>query len=327
MIKGLLVLCILGTSLPSKGQNNSALDYSDSINWAVLPTDTTDHWVSHVSVNRNREVDVFYVYPTLLTAKKDERWNYPVGDTKHRSQVMATIVKYQASAWAEAGNFYMPFYRQAHYRAYSALEDRGLKALLFAYEDVRAAFHYYLKHHNKGKGIILAGHSQGSTHLKLLLKEYFDGKPLQKQLIAAYMPGIGVSEKSFYSIPLMDSVNQIGGFVSWNTLKRRYKTKKYKDWYKGKSVVNPVTWNRTAFVSRELHKGFLYSNGKVYSKSFKTHTVDGAIWLTIPHFPFRFRAIFMRNYHIGDVNLFWEDIRVNAALRSKSYKEYVDSLN
>jgi hypothetical protein len=27
----------------------------------------------------------------------------------------------------------------------------------------------------------------------------------------------------------------------------------------------------------------------------------------------------MDNYHVGDVNLFWEDIRQNAILRSTSY--------
>ena len=27
----------------------------------------------------------------------------------------------------------------------------------------------------------------------------------------------------------------------------------------------------------------------------------------------------MRNYHVGDVNLFWEDIRENALLRNKMY--------
>jgi hypothetical protein len=27
----------------------------------------------------------------------------------------------------------------------------------------------------------------------------------------------------------------------------------------------------------------------------------------------------MRNYHVGDVNLFWEDIRENALLRNQTY--------
>jgi len=301
-------------------QTDSAIDYADNSNWAVLPCDSTDHWSARVGNLKNSDIDVFFVYPTLLTSVKDKRWNYPIQDERHRENVVETIVKYQASAWAEAGNFYMPFYRQAHLRSYYHLEDGGRKALMLAYSDVKNAFDYYLQHHNKGHGIILAGHSQGSTHIRLLLKEYFDqNNELRSQLVAAYIPGIGIPKDEFDSIPLMTDSSSVGGYVTWNTLKRRYKTKDYRNWYKGRAVINPVSWDQSEFVPRNAHKGFLYSNGKLYKQSFKTHSVDGAIWISTPRFPFRFRALLMRNYHIGDVNLFWEDIRVNALLRSKQY--------
>ena len=51
--------------------------------------------------------------------------------------------------------------------------------------------------------IILAGHSQGSFHLKMLLKDFFDKQPLQDKLIAAYPPGIGIDKDTFKSISLM----------------------------------------------------------------------------------------------------------------------------
>jgi len=44
----------------------------------------------------------------------------------------------------------------------------------------------------------------------------------------------------------------------------------------------------------------------------------------LPHFPLRLFAIFKKNYHVGDINLFWQDIRENAELRTRNwdYKQH-----
>ena len=298
---------------------SDAVDYSSSNNWAVLPGNYPDNIKEYVVQNPQDSIDVFYVYPTLIVSDKDERWNVPINDSVQIKKVLNIAVRFQASAWGSSGNLYVPYYRQAHIRSYNLLENGGTKALLLAYSDVKAAFEYYLKHHNHGRGIILAGHSQGSTHISYLLKDFFDGKPLQKQLVAAYIPGVGLDRNQFKTIQFMENPNQTGGFVTWNTFKRKFDQKNYK-WYKGKVVINPVTWDTTALAKRELHKGFLYSNGKMYRNSFDTHTDNGVIWISTPHFPARYLAFTLRNYHVGDVNLFWEDIRENSLLRVQNYR-------
>jgi hypothetical protein len=168
---------------------SQAVDYSLTQNWAVLPGAYPSGLQSKVSdTTLWADVDVFYVYPTLLLDKKDERWNVDLADREQQKKVIESAVKYQASAWADAGRMYVPFYRQAHIRSYYTLEEGGRDALLFAYEDVKNAFQYYLDHYNHGRPIILAGHSQGSTHLRMILRDFFDNKPLQSQLVAAYIP-------------------------------------------------------------------------------------------------------------------------------------------
>ena len=292
------------------------VDYSDTNNWAVLPQkhfQRTEYFTNSV----NDSIDVFYVYPTLNTSNKDRRWNVEIDDKEQQKKVFSAI-KYQASTWSASGNMYIPYYRQAHLRSYFKLEDGGREALLFAYEDVKKAFEYYLKNFNKGKGIILAGHSQGSTHLSMLLRDFFNGKELQKQLVAAYIPGIGFAVDEFKTIPFMTSPDQIGGFVSWNTYKRKIDNISYK-WHKGKACINPITWDLSPNSDRESHKGFLFSNDQLYVKSFNTHLIDGAIWVTKPHFPYRYLSFMMRNYHIGDVNFFWEDIKENSLERAEVY--------
>jgi len=309
----ILIALVLSRFYPILSQK---IDYSDLSNWAVHQNKIPAVLLPYINDTTNfSKADVFYVYPTLFLDKKDERWNIPIDDSILRKKVIENAIRFQASAWVETGRMFVPFYRQAHIRSYRNLENGGREALLFAYEDVKAAFEYYLEHFNNGKPIILAGHSQGSTHLTLLLKDYFDGKALQKQLVAAYLPGIGLKTNEFEKIPLLIAPGQTGGFVSWNTFKRKVNKEKFEMWYKGKAVVNPVTWNLDKIAERKKHKGFLFSNNKMYSKSFSTHVIDGAIWITTPHFPYRSMAWTMDDYHIGDVNLFWADVKFNSKLR------------
>ena len=316
MIKSLLFLipfiqCSFGFS--------QVQNYEKAENWAVLPglypSELREH---HKDSSLFSKVDVFYVYPTVFLNKKDKRWNIPLDDIDQKRKIIDLAVPLQASAWVEAGRMFAPFYRQAHIRSYDHLEGLGRDALLLAYADVKAAFKFYLENYNQGKPIILAGHSQGATTLNLLLKDFFDGKELQKQLIAAYLPGIGIKKNEFTTIKLATNPTEIGGFITWNTHRKKINKKVYKKWHEGKAVINPVTWT-TCDGERKDHKGFLYSNNKLYKQAFSSHVIDGAVWISIPHFPFRAVAFTMEDYHSGDINLFWYDIRINAKLRALEF--------
>lgn len=300
----------------------SPIDYRLSTNWAALPHQLPSGLAERCTdTSLWAKADVFYVYPTLNTENTDKRWNVPLDDAKQLKKIMETALPYQGSAFVEAGRFYCPLYRSAHLRAYYVSDPKGKEALELAYADVRAAFLYYLQHHNNGRPIILAGHSQGSTHCGLLLQEFFDGKPLQQQLVVAYLPGIGILPSDLKQIPLLTAPAQTGGYVTWNTFKKRLDKKAYEMWYKGRAVVNPVTWTTQSLAPKEAHKGFLYFDEKIYAGLFQTHLIDGAIWIDRPPGKFFLMSLTMRNYHIGDINLFWQDIRENAKLRVLNFHE------
>ena len=95
----------------------------------------------------------------------------------------------------------------------------------------------------------------------------------------------------------------------------------YQKWYKGRAVINPITWTTESYASKELHKGFLYTDKRIYKQLFNTHLIDGAVWIDRPKGKFMLMSFTMRNYHIGDINLFWQDIRENAKLRAKNFLE------
>lgn len=295
-------------------------DYSLSENWAVLPNTYTDDFQEFSSKEIDTlQVDVFYIYPTLNTDKKDIRWNVSTNDNEQREKVLNKAVLMQASAFAKTAKIYVPYYRQAHVRSFIMQDKGGKEALELAYQDVKNAFQWYLENFNKGRPIILVGHSQGTAHAIRLLSDFFDAKPLQEQLVAAYIPGMRVKQDQFETIKPMQRPYEIGGFVSWNTYKKGYYPKKDKDWYKGSVTTNPITWSEAKKTTLEQHKGFLYTNGKIYSKALRVEITDGLVWSSNPKFPLRFFMSFLRNYHAGDINLFWQDIRENAHERVQSY--------
>ena len=314
------MLIIIALLLVKQGYSQEATNYNLNENWAVLPTKLPQNILNTIHDSTLfQSIDVFYVYPTLLIDSKDQRWNISVQDSSHRKEVLDYAVKFQASAWAESGRMYVPYYQQAHIRSYDSLENGGRDALLFAYADIKAAFEYYLKNYNHGRGIILAGHSQGSTHINLLLKDFFDGKSLQKQLVAAYLPGIGIPSNEFNTIPFLTNAKEIGGFVTWNTFKKKLNQEKYEKWYYGKAVVNPITWDLSPLSKKSQQNGFYYNNEKKYKHVFQTELISGGLVLTKLRFPFNLAAWKMNDFHIGDVNLFWENIHQNSKLRGQEW--------
>ncbi|MBL4605622.1 MAG: DUF3089 domain-containing protein [Flavobacteriaceae bacterium] len=301
-------------------KNPKMPDYHQESSWAVLPSTYTTEFQEFASKELDTlQVDVFYVYPTLITNKKDARWNVPINDKKQVEKVLEKAVLMQVSAFATSGRVYVPFYRQAHIRSYRMLNSGGKEAQELAYSDVKRAFETYLSKYNQGRPILMVGHSQGTTHTLRLLADFFDEKPLQEKLVAAYIPGIRVKQDQFKTIKPMTRPDEIGGFISWNTFKKGHYPKKDKNWYDRSVTTNPITWDTSTTTLFEEHKGFLYTNKRIYSKALKIEITDGLVWSSNPKFPLRFFMSFLKNYHVGDINLFWQDIRENSELRVKTY--------
>ena len=293
-------------------------NYSDKNSWAVLPENIPDE-ISIFNIDENKkEADVFYIYPTLIDSKNQREWNSDIWNEDIRNDVINRPVKYQASAWLDAGNLYVPYYRQAHIRVFNdKFRVDGDKALNLAYNDIKEAFTYYLENFNNDKPFIIASHSQGTVHAKRLIAEFIDGKELQKKLIAAYLVGIKVFEDEFKNIKPMNSANETGGFVTWNTFKfNKYPRKdNYENWFKGGVTSNPITWDDSKETKKDLHKGLLYRDLKIFSQNIDIKLIDGIVWSTVPNVPGKILLQTIRSYHFADINLFWVDIRENAKLR------------
>src|SRR5210317_520813 len=293
-------------------------DYSNNDSWAVLPESFPDEISQFKNDENEKRADVFFIYPTLIDAKNQREWNSDIWNEDIRNDVINRPVKYQASAWLDAGNLYVPYYRQAHIRVFNdKFRVDGDKALNLAYNDIKEAFSYYLENFNNDKPFIIASHSQGTVHAKRLISEFIDGKELQKKLIAAYLVGIKVFEDEFKNIKPMNSPDETGGFVTWNTFKfNKYPRKdNYENWFKGGVTTNPITWDDSKETKKDLHKGLLYRDLKIFSQNIDIKLIDGIVWSTVPNVPGKILLQTIRSYHFADINLFWVDIRENAKLR------------
>ncbi|WP_395399851.1 DUF3089 domain-containing protein [Pseudoduganella sp. UC29_106] len=222
---------------------SSANDYSEGQNWLCRPgrvdacsIDLTATVISatgqsriepYVGTAQDPSFDCFYIYPTVSLQNKAN--SNMVQESEEFNRIRTQFARYGSVC-----RLYAPMYSQLTLTAMAPLvvDQRSFNprtqlpaspAYAVGYEDVLAAWRYYLKNDNKGRGVILVGHSQGSFILLDLLRKEIDGKPLQKQLIAAHLGGVVLSvpaEKdvggTLKSIPVCRRQGQAGCVVSWS---------------------------------------------------------------------------------------------------------------
>lgn len=301
-----------------------APDYSKEMYWAALPdrADEADRSIpGDPDGQANAAVDVFFIHPTIYTGKKgDILWNGPVDDPSLNKRVDESTIRFQASVFNNIGKIYAPRYRQAHIKAYySDKKEDAKQAFALAYQDVRNAFIYFLENYNAGRPIIIAAHSQGSQHGITLLKEFFDGQPLSERLVAAYLAGMPVAPSNYAKLQPCKSADQTGCYCSWRTWRKGA----YPDQFatgNGYLSTNPLNWAIDGtYAPKTLHKGAVLRDfEKIYPLVSDAVNHDGLLWISRPRFPWSFLYL-RKNYHIGDFNLFYVNVRENARARTEAF--------
>ncbi len=303
-----------------KSINNSP-DYSNLNYWAAHPwkKDPSDSVPKPLLKNfvKDLVVDVFFVHPTTLTANNDTRWNAPIDDSVINAKTDFGSILYQASVFNEQCRVFAPRYRQAHLKAFYTNEKAATEAFEMAYQDVKAAFEFYLANYNGGRPVIIASHSQGTKHAAHLLKDFFDGKTLQNKLVCAYIIGLPVPENYFTNIPACKNANNTGCVVSWRTYKTGYTEPNFvaKENFKA-IVVNPLSWSTDSnYVPAKNNKGGVLQNfNKIAPHVVDAQVHNNILWTSKPDV---FGKIFFtqKNFHVGDINLFYMNIRENVKER------------
>lgn len=306
-----------------------APDYAQPDYWAAHPykKDPSDSVPAplRASYRPDSTADVFFIHPTTYTAdEKKTGWNARIDDAEINAKTDYSPILYQASIFNEVGRVFAPRYRQAHISAYypKTKEDTtaAIAAFQLAYTDVKNAFLYYLQYHNNGRPIIIASHSQGSTHAQRLLLEFFDNTLLYNKLVAAYIPGMYVNTEKFANIRPCVTPYQTGCMVGWRTYREGY-TPEFVEKEKGSSLItNPITWDSSRpSADRFENKGAILLN---FNKLLKETTAavihDRILWTPRPVF-FGAALYKTENYHAGDFNLYYVNVRENLQLRLSAF--------
>jgi hypothetical protein len=304
-------------------------DYSQLVYWAAHPdkknpSDSVPGDLRN-QYQPNKQVDVFFVYPTsYLDPTMPYGWNASLKDHKTNIYTDYTSILYQASVFNEVGKIYAPRYRQAHIKCYTpeGHEDtvKAIAAFEMAYQDVKKAFDYYLEHYNHGNPIIIASHSQGSTHTIRILKEYFDNKPLAKQLVAAYVVGMALDPATYTSLKACEQPNETGCICAWRTFMEGYQAPFVEKEKFNSIVTNPLSWStKEPYVNRTQNEGtILYDFNKIKTGVAGAINHNGVLWTPKPHFIGSF-LLKTKNYHIADFNFYYSSIRKNAATRVNAF--------
>ena len=299
-------------------------NYQDLFYWAAHPdksdmSDSVPLPLKNV-VKEDFGVDVFFIHPTTYTQKEFVEWNASLSNIDLNDKTDESTILYQASAFNLVGRIFAPRYRQAHINAFYINEKEAKNYFDTAYADIKNAFEYYLNFENKGRPIIIASHSQGTKHAGRLLKEFFEHQPLQEKLICAYIIGMPIPDNYFSSIPVCEDSLQTGCFVGWRTYKKDYLPQEITNEKFTSIVVNPLNWKRTTeYIGKKMNKGgVLQKFNKIVPGVVDAQIIGNILWSCKPDI---FGKIFItqKNYHIGDINLFYVNIRENTITRTKEY--------
>ena len=325
-----LVFQACGSARPATAFDASKVppppEYSNMSNWAAHPekNDPADRTPCLDVLDRQAQapVDVFFLYPTTYTgSRRQERdWNAAVDDAAVNQKTDSTAILYQASIFNGAGRVYAPRYRQAHLQAFFSRDKASsAEALDTAYADVQAAFAYYLEHWNEGRPFILAGHSQGARHAMYLLRDRIENSPLASRMVAAYIVGWPVKQDFFKKTKACEIPDETACFCSWRTWEREFALEKA---FEGDVIcTNPLNWmtQEGVYASKSMNKGAVVRSFCVtYPELCDAEVYKGILLCSKPKFP---GSIFFRrkNYHVGDLNLYYFNVRENAQLRAAAF--------
>jgi Protein of unknown function (DUF3089) len=166
---------------------------------------------------KNPPIDCFYVYPTVSTESSNN------SDLRIQPAEQGTAEE-QASRFSQVCRVYAPMYRQLT----TAALDHGAinpRTTAIAYRSMLAGWNSYLANYNRGRGVVLIGHSQGAALLIGLIKREIETKPAEKKLlVSALLMGGNVAVPTgklvggdFKSVAACQSNSQTGCVIAYST--------------------------------------------------------------------------------------------------------------
>ena len=334
-------------------------DYEDKYFWAAFPgkESVANLTTERPADTKNFDVDCFFVHPTGFFLKD---WNFKIDHNTATYQRTELMLATQASAFNNCSNIYAPEYRQATFAAISQDQGKNsMQALELAYNDVKVAFEKFINDFSNDKPFFLAAHSQGALHAQRLLSENCFKDFFREKLLSAYLIGYPIEKNYLNDLGFRSSKypEDIGSIIQFQTVGEQAIRQKLKYWMpngdsyslekiQDLATTNPISWDdskewhinsldsllmpKTSGISPIFDYTAIKNNGsEVKSIAFAADQNFSAKISKSGFVETRGTAIdrILRNdftgqkdLHIWDYQIFWNHIRKNAELKTKTLK-------
>ena len=292
-----------------------------------------DLWVER-PVSPDKKADIFMVMPSVnmkrLTADNEDVYNL-------RNVLRFTLTcNMERGLVADAGNVYIPLYRQMTIGA--ALEEDGrLPATIpagefrnpyldQAYQDVRDAFLYYRENLGEGRPFVLFGYSQGALLIARLMEEFGEDPAFSGDLVAAYAIGTAFTDRYLEQAPyvkMAQGETDTGVVVSFNVMDENAELPDTHEY-----AINPLNW-KTDSTKADPSSNLGYANVNTYGKVTEEIPAYCGAWLDEKTGKLLVTGIdgqeqllatdsgvlHKGDYHLYDLTFFYRNIQKNVADR------------
>ena len=328
----LLVFCVITACFTPK--------FTDSLKFSSTDYAVKEHWLRFE--NKGRDADVFMVYPTVTFSSESADRPFIGLDSPLMRQEAEKWLTKMYEIVSDAGNIYVPLYRQLNGAMLESLDSAGFEkyTLSTPRDDVFAAFGYFLKNINKNeRPFILIGHSQGAAlvaEIATLLLGHPAYSDYNKNHIATYAVGYSVTQEKIGRNPKLEFSKQkddIGVILSWNTTsKKEVESKAYEHfgtWNPEALTTNPINWKKTekyAPATENLSSKLYAEDGsytmvKDYADAKADNTHKVLVASTVPEDEYKSVVSSVGKFHNQDMLFYYYSIKKNIEDRIKAFKE------
>lgn len=317
----ILIMLLCGftgeTPVPDSSSDNEPLDYSNAENWIVF------------AEKEDTDADFFFIAPTVSTG---ETYNMTLEDPSVLTSFLVQTNVFRDIYGTHCRTF-SPVYRQMTTAIFDLPVEEWEPYREFAYQDVSAAFQYYLENENNGRPIVLMGFSQGAEMGIMLMEDFFEDDQLSSQLVAAYFIGWPITPEmaaEFPQLKMAQGEGDTGVIIAFDC-----ETPEVTESFLypiGQKVlsINPLNWKTDSTpADKSLNKGSRLLNGRGEVKReatelcgayidpdrgvLKVTDIDAADYK--PVLPIFTPGVL----HVYDSQLFYQNLKENAELRLENY--------
>ena len=305
-----------------------APDYSQKSCWYKMPEIT-------------KEFDTFYIYSTIYFAGNESDPDYATLDNKEMLAGINVEHAIKSSVFEESTNLFIPLYRQSSMKHAAEVfqKDGIIEAALtgIPYGDITAALDYYFKNYNNGRPFVIAGHSQGSAILRLVLKRYFKEHPdYYKRMVAAYAIGYSITKDDLAANPHMKFASgetDTGVIISWHAEGPKNVEANVPipsvAILKNGVAINPLNWKLDeTYAPASENLGSIVMDEKTGKTEIRDIEGDAQVCLVRGTVVTNAKAVpnemvdlaGPQCYHQDDYSIFYNNIKANVAKRIAAYK-------